>query len=180
MNQQHNQPENANNGARALFKIPSTRRTNLIIFAGCTALLAFAIFMEHVMRLEPCPLCITQRIIIATIGILAFLAWLQHPARIGQRIYASLYSVICALGIGVAGRHVWLQNLPEDKAPACGPDLMYMIDALPLQDVLSLLFKGDGNCADVVASFLGLSIPGWTLVAFVGLLGISLWQLIRK
>ena len=163
-----------------MLTIPSIRRTNLLIFAACTALMVIAIFMENVMELEPCPLCITQRIIVVVIGIVAFIAWLQNPGNMGRCFYAIVTSLMSVIGIGVAGRHVWLQNLPEDKAPACGPDLAYMFDSLPIFDLLSLLFTGDGNCADVSWTFLGLSIPAWTLVAFFGLLGLSIWQLIRK
>lgn len=160
--------------------LPSQRRTSLIIFAGCTGLMIIAMIMQHILKLEPCPLCITQRFIVIAIGVFAFLAWIHNPQKIGQKIYAVLLSLTSLLGIAVAGRHVWLQNLPEDSKPACGPDLSFMLDALPLQDVAVLLFKGDGNCAEVAWSFLGLSIPAWTLVAFIGLFGISGWQLLRK
>ncbi len=142
--------------------------------------MVIALFMEHFLELEPCPLCITQRLIVVVIGVVAFIAWLQNPGAIGLRFYGGLTSLLSAVGIGVAGRHVWLQNLPEDKAPACGPDLAYMFDSLPIFDLLSLLFKGDGNCAEVAWTFLGLSIPAWTLIAFIGLLGVSIWQILRK
>ena len=160
--------------------IPSIRRTNLLIFSACTGMMIFALILEHFAQMEPCPLCITQRVIVILIGVLGFLAWIHNPETLGRRIYALLTIITTGIGIGVAGRHVWLQNLPEDQQPACGPGLSYMIDALPLQDVVTLLFKGDGNCAEVAARFLGLTLPGWTLVAFVGLIVIALWQLIRK
>ena len=164
----------------SLFSIPSIRRSFLFIFAFCTGLMVFAMFLQHALQLAPCPLCITQRVIVVTIGILAFIAWLQNPPVIGVKIYGTLLALFSILGAAVAGRHVWLQNLPEDKAPACGPDLSFMLDAMPLSDVFMVLFTGDGNCAEVVWRFLGLSIPMWTLIAFVLLLGASLWQLLRK
>ena len=160
--------------------LPSPRRTNLFIFAACTALMVFALFLEHYLLLKPCPLCITQRALIVLIGLTAFIAWLHGPTIWGSKIYGVVTAFWAVLGIIVAGRHVWLQHLPEGQAPACGPDLSYMIDVLPIMDVIVMLFQGDGNCADTVWEFLWLSIPEWTLIVFIGLLGTAVWQIFRK
>jgi len=80
----------------------------------------------------------------------------------------------------VSGRHVWIQNLPEDEVPLCGPGLAYMFETRPMFDALNLLFKGDGHCADISMSFLGLTIPAWTLVSFVGLIGVLVFLIIRS
>lgn len=161
-------------------KLPSYRQTALIIFAGCVGLILAALYMQEVLGMHPCPLCITQRIFIIGVGLISLIAAIHNPACLGRKVYGCLATLAGIIGAGVSARHVWLQNLPEDQVPACGPDLAYMFDAFPLLEALKLLFAGDGNCADVVASFLGLSIPGWTFVAFVGLIAISVWQGLRK
>lgn len=163
-----------------LNNLPSYRQVAFIIFAGCTGLILAALYMQEVHGMHPCPLCITQRIFIIAVGLIALLGGIHNPAGVGRKVYSGLAVLAGLAGAGVSARHVWLQNLPEDQVPACGPDLAYMFDAFPLLDALTLLFAGDGNCADVVASFLGLSIPAWTLVAFAGLIGFNLWQAFRK
>jgi disulfide bond formation protein DsbB len=132
----------------------------------CLALLAVALYFQHVMGLEPCPLCIFQRIFVMTLGAVMLLAAIHNPRHIGRRVYGGLVLVVAGLGVGVAGRHVWLQSLPADQVPACGPGLDYLLDAFPLLDALKLVFQGSGECAEVQWTFLGLSIPGWTLVMF--------------
>jgi disulfide bond formation protein DsbB len=128
-----------------------------------------ALYMQHVMDLEPCALCITQRIFIIAIGIISLIAAIHNPARLGIRLYSGTCVVLAIIGGGFSARHGWLQNLPEDLVPACGPSLGYLIENFPLWEALSVLLQGDGNCADTLWIFLGLSIPGWTLVAFIAL-----------
>ena len=142
----------------------------------CFALLGTALYMQHVMRLDPCPLCILQRIFVIGLGAVMLAAAVHDPARLWRRVYGALVVVLSGLGIVVAGRHVWLQNLPEDQIPACGPGLEYLLQTFPLMDAMKLVFQGSGECAEVQWTFLGLSIPGWTLVAFIALtvFGLSL------
>ena len=137
-------------------------------FLVCVVLMATALTMQHVMNLEPCPLCVFQRGFVIVLGIIALAAALQDPGVTGRRVYGVLIVVFGVLGLIVAGRHVWLQNLPADQVPECGPGLEYMLDAFPLTEALSLVFRGSGECADVQWVFLGLTIPGWTLVIFTG------------
>jgi disulfide bond formation protein DsbB len=138
-------------------------------FALCVALIATALVFQHVMNLEPCPLCIFQRVFVMGLGAVMLVAAIHNPAALGRRVYGALTVAIGTLGVIVAGRHVWLQNLPEDQVPECGPGLSYMLEAFPMFEALELVFKGSGECAAVQWVFLGLSIPGWTLVIFVGL-----------
>lgn len=159
--------------------IPSLRRTYLIVLAACTAMMISALVMQYWLEMEPCPLCATQRVFVVLIGFVGLLAWLQYPGRFGRRLYSVVGLCFAAIGGAVSGRHLWLQSLPEDQVPTCGPGLSYMFETLPVLDALSLLFAGDGNCADVVWRFLGLSIPGWTLVCFAGLAGLLVWQYVR-
>lgn len=140
----------------------------------------FAAWLEHGVGLNPCPLCITQRVFVVAGGLVALLAALHGAGALGRRIYAGL-GVLLAIGGGaVSARHVWLQSLPEDQVPACGPSLEYMLETLPFRETLSMVLMGDGNCADVHWTFLGMSIPLQTLLLFAAIALINLWQLLRR
>jgi disulfide bond formation protein DsbB len=160
--------------------IPNIRQTNILIFFGCVGLILTALVMQYFFEMNPCPLCITQRVFIIIVGMLALIAAIHNSASLGRRIYALLSIISCVIGGSVSLRHIWLQNLPDDLVPACGPSLSYMFESFPISQAINLLMQGDGNCADVVFSFLGLSIPGWTAVAYAYLIGICLWQLLRR
>ncbi len=159
--------------------IPSVRKTNFLIFIVCTLMMLAAAYMEHVMKMIPCSLCITQRGFVVLTGLLALAAALRNPAVTGKRVYAVLGIISPILGACFAGRQLWLQSLPADQVPACGPGLAYMFEVFPFMDALKLLLQGDGNCAHV-DKILGLSLALWTLIAFIGLAGVNLYQLLRK
>lgn len=159
---------------------PSIRQTNLIVFLVCVASMLIAAYMEHVMGLVPCPLCITQRVFMVLVGLLALLAFLHSPGNSGRRIYAALGVLAAIIGGGFSSRQLWLQNLPEDQVPACGPGLAYMFESYPFMEAFEVLLRGDGNCAKVDWSLFGISIAGWTLLAFIGLALINLYQVVRK
>ncbi|MFL1466594.1 disulfide bond formation protein B [Marinobacter sp. DUT-3] len=137
-----------------------------VIFVVCVALLGVAFYMEHVMGLEPCPLCWLQRFGFMGAGVVSLLAILHNPKGLGVRLYGLLLAVTSGAGLAVAGRQLWLQSLPADQVPACGPSVDYMLDVLPLTEVLTTALRGTGDCAEVTWRFLGLSIPGWTAVFF--------------
>lgn len=161
--------------------IPSARLTFLIIFLGCAGLILMGLlYFQKYLGLYPCPLCITQRIFIIAVGLTALVAFIANPQRLGRRIFATFGMLFAIIGGGFSTRQLWLQSLPEDQVPACGPGVEYLLDNFPLREALSVLLRGDGNCAEVVWSFLGVSIPGWTLVAFAGLVGFNLWQFVRR
>jgi disulfide bond formation protein DsbB len=159
--------------------VPSIRLTNLFIAIACAALMAYAMYAQEVLGLHPCPLCITQRIFVILVGLFALVAMAHNPTGAMRRVYAGLGMLAALVGGIVAGRHVYIQNLPPDQVPSCGPGLEYMFNTFPFMEAVAVLFRGDGNCAVVDWSFLGLSMPAWVLVAFVGLLAINAWQLIR-
>ncbi len=148
------------------------RMLNLAGFLACAAMMAFALFSQHVNGLDPCPLCIFQRVAVISLGVIFLLAALHDPGRMGGRIYAALMAVVAASGMAVSGRHLWLQSLPPDQVPSCGPGLEYMLDVFPLAEALSMIFKGSGECAEV-HSFLGVSFPAWVLISllFLGTAG---------
>jgi len=160
--------------------IPSPRLTNLGIFLFTVVAMLLALWLQHYQHLEPCPLCIFQRVAMMATGAVALLAFLHGPARLGRRIYAGLTALATAAGIAVAGRHVWLQHLPPNEVPSCGPGLDYWLDTFPLFDVVGKVLRGSGECAVIDWVFLGISLPGWTLIVFVGLATLAVWQLVRR
>ncbi|WP_430886839.1 disulfide bond formation protein B [Halomonas llamarensis] len=148
--------------------LASTRGVALAGFAFCVLMMAVALVLEHIVGFAPCPLCIFQRVGVIATAIVLAVAALHNPAgRIGCALYAVLSLITVAGGAFVAGRHVWLQSLPADKVPSCGPNLDYMMDMLPLQDVVAMVLTGSGECAEISFSLLGLSLPAWTLVGFL-------------
>lgn len=134
--------------------------------------------MQYIMDLEPCPLCMMQRIVIYACALLFLTTAVHNPADTGRRIYSALITITSLAGAGFSTRQLWLQSLPEDQVPACGPSFDYMVDVLPLSDLLSAMMRGTGDCAEVQWTFLTLSIPGWTLIAFLFLavLGLIQWR----
>jgi len=151
----------------------------LAIMAVIAMLFAWA-YLERTLGLPPCPLCMTQRVFVVLWGVIALVAALHNPARTGRRIYASLCALAALAGAAVAVRHVWIQHLPPDQVPACGPSLGYMLDTLPFSETVSMVLMGDGECAAIDWTFLGLSIPEQTLVMAAVVLAICLWQIFRK
>ena len=147
----------------------------VVLFVLCAGLIGFAFFLEHVRGLEPCPLCMFQRLFVMAIGVVALVAALHGPGPLFRRVYGWLLALLAAGGGAVAARHVWLQHLPADQVPECGPGLEYMLDAFPLMEVIQEVLGGSGECAEVSWLFLGLSIPEWTLLLFALVLALSLW-----
>lgn len=146
----------------------STRYPFLIGLLICIAVLVTAIYWFDIRQgLEPCPLCIFQRVAFIALGVVMLLATLHGPRGWGRRVYGLLGILAAGTGAAIAGRHVWLQNLPKDKVPECGPGLEYLRDTFPLSKVIETVLSGSGECADVQWQFLGLSMPAWTLVIFV-------------
>ena len=161
-------------------RLPSRRIVNFAGFAVCAGLMGFALFAQHVLLLDPCPLCVFQRVAVISIGIIFLVAALHDPSGAGRFVYALLLALAAIGGASVAGRHAWLQQLPPDQVPTCGPGLDYMLETLPFTEVLGKVFTGSGECAEIVWQFLGLSMPAWVLVWMV-LLGVSgVWNNLRN
>ena len=154
----------------ALILLPRRRPAYLLGFLVCAGLMAWALWLQYGEGLEPCPLCALQRFAVIGIGIVFLVAGLHNPGRIGAMIYALLTLVIGGFGAITAARHVWIQSLPKGEVPECGMGLNYMIETMPLSDVLSKVFKGSGECAEAGWYFLGLAIPSWTLVFFIAMM----------
>ena len=146
--------------------MPSPRMIFSIIFVSCTSLLGFGLYLEHIVGLEPCPLCVFQRIAYIIVGLIALIAAIHNPRKLFERIYSGLILITSLCGAGIAGRQIWLQHLPEDKIPKCGPGLEYMLDTFPFTDALRMILSGSGECAEVQWTFLSLSIAEWSIVCF--------------
>lgn len=156
------------------------RLVNLGGFLAAAGMMGYALYAEHALLMEPCPLCVFQRMAVIGLGGVFLIAALHNPQGLGLKVYAGLIAVAAASGVGVAGRHVWLQNLPPDKVPACGPGFDYIIDSFPLSDALKLIFTGSGECATIDWSFFGLSMPTWVLICVAALGIVGLWNNLRS
>ncbi len=160
--------------------IPNSRQTSLLITLSIVGLMGYGLYSQYYLYLEPCPLCMTQRFFYCLIGAIALIAAISNPTGLGRRLYGVLLALAAAGGIAAAGRQVWLQHLPPEQVPACGPSLEYMLETLPFSETLRALVMGDGNCAEVVWSFLGFSMGEWSLAWFLGFAGLAVWQGLRR
>ena len=135
----------------------------LVGFVFCAILLLIAGYFQFVRDLEPCPLCISQRVAVLLVAIILLSAVIHNPKIRGIQVYALLGFLTATLGASISGRHVWLQNLPPDEVPSCGPGLEYIFNNFPIGETIKLLLNGTGECAETLWTFLGLSYPGLDL-----------------
>jgi protein dithiol:quinone oxidoreductase len=158
----------------------AARRGNFLGFVACAGLLAYAYYAQFVMHLEPCPLCIFQRIGVFALGVVFLIAALHDPAPLGRRVYAALLALTALATIGIALRHLYIQSLPPDSVPACGASLDFMLKVFSLSEVLVKVLTGSGECAEVTWQFLGLAMPAWVLISAAALGGFGLWVNLRR
>ncbi len=137
-----------------------------LILVTCSLLLGFGYYLEFYQALTPCPLCVFQRVAYMVVGGICLLGFVHRPQHIGKKIYSGLAFIAAITGAGIAARQVWLQHLPPELVPECGPDLSFMLAVLPLSETIKLVFSGSGECAEVAWSFLSLSIAQWSLLWF--------------
>ena len=157
--------------------LPAPRACFLLGFLYCAGLLLAAIYFQFVGGLEPCPLCISQRIMVLLSALVLLAAFLANPAsQKAVRGWAVAGGAAALAGASVSARHVWLQHLPADEVPACGPGIEDMFHYFPLSDTLRALLTGTGECAKVDWTLLGLSMPAWVLLCFLALAAFSLAQ----
>ena len=157
------------------------RTVNFLGALGCAGALIIAVvyFQQH-LGLEPCYLCMTQRAFVVGIGVICTIAALHNPNHSGQRIYAGLSIATAIFGGYFSSKQLWLQSLPEDQVPACGIPVDYLFDSFSISEAIGMLLRGDGNCAEVQWELLGLSMPGWVMVTFVGFAALGVVQFLRK
>ena len=150
--------------------LPISRRgANALGFLACVALMAYALYAQHVLGLEPCPLCIFQRVAVIAVGVVFLAAALHNPADRGARIYAVLILVAVLLGLAISGRHIWIQAQPPGTVAACGADLNYMLEILPVTEVITNVLTGSGECGKIDWRLLGLSMPWWVAISLTAL-----------
>ncbi len=158
----------------------SYRALNFYGLIICIGSLSFAVlYLERTLFLEPCPLCVLDRVVIAALGMFFLLALVHNPRSTFAKIYGLISVFFCLAGVGLASRHIWLQNLPADQAPECTPDIYFMLDTLPFFEVIKKSISGSGSCLEVDWTFMGLSIPEQTLILFFTLLILSIIQTVR-
>lgn len=150
-----------------------------LVLLAITSYLFARLYLQEVLDLAACPLCMTQRVFVIGWGLFALAAVIHNPQGVGRRVYAALCALSAIAGGAIAARHVWLQHLPPDQVPACGPSLEYMLETLPFTETLSIVLMGDGNCAATMWTFLGFSIPEQTLALFTATTLVCLWQTFR-
>jgi len=151
-----------------LFSKLSYRHYCLFIFFTIVGLLSFGYYLEYFQNIKPCPLCILQRFAFVGTAIIALVGAIQNPQKAGRYVYFVLMLVFLILGAGLAGRQLWLQQLPADTVSSCGASLQFLLENLSLTEVFSKVLAGSGECGKTVWQFLGVSIPGWSLVSFIG------------
>lgn len=156
------------------------RLITAVIFCISISLLIYGYWLEIVRHLDPCPLCIFQRLAFMMIALVSLVGFLHNPATIGRRVYSVLGCICALVGALIAGRHVWLQSLPADKVPECGPGLDYLLETFPLSDVLRKVVTGSGECATVDWSFMGASMPTWALMWLLFIAAVYMLVLLRR
>ncbi len=157
------------------------RKLYFLSFLVSSVALCAALLMEHLLEADPCPLCLLSRAIILLLAIFSVVPLLHNPQKQRTRmIYSGIASLFALSGIMISLRHIWIQNLPPEKVPACGPGIDYLLKVLPPSEVLTHIFNGSGECADVQVQFLGASLPVWTLGLFIFILGLWIFSGIKK
>ena len=136
-------------------------------FLICGGLILYALYLQYYEYQDPCPLCLLQRVVYIALMVVFLLGALHGPRRTGAVVYGTLLVLVSLIGAGIAARHVWLQHLPKDKVPECGPGLGYILDRFPLINALEKIFRGSGECAEAGWRLMGLSIAEWSLVWFI-------------
>jgi disulfide bond formation protein DsbB len=141
------------------------RRALALICAACVGMLAFGMYLQHVVGLEPCPMCVVQRYALVAVALFTGLAALARGTGL-RRLGAGLALLFSIGGAYTAARQSWLQWHPPEVV-TCGRDIYGMIETFPLQRALPMIFRGSGDCTKIDWTFLGLSIANWSFVCFV-------------
>jgi disulfide bond formation protein DsbB len=158
----------------------TARAANSLGFLACAALLGYAYYAQYVLHLEPCPLCIFQRIGILAVGIAFALAAAIDPVSWGRKLYAAAIALAALATLGIAARHLYIQSLPPDSVPACGASLDWMLKVSPLPEVIAKVLTGSGECAKINWRLFGLAMPAWVAIAAVFLALWGLWANLRR
>jgi disulfide bond formation protein DsbB len=145
------------------------QKINLLGATVCAGMIAYAIYAEKVLGYVPCPLCMFQRVCVGALGIVFLVAGLHRAKRVGAIVYGVLILLAAGGASWVAGRHVWIQHQPPGSVPSCGAPLDTLMEMFPLAEVIKRVMTGGGECGNIDWTFLGISMPGWVLIAAVAL-----------
>jgi disulfide bond formation protein DsbB len=156
------------------------RLLNFAGFVACAALMGYALYAQHVLGLDPCPLCIFQRIGVMALGVVFLVAAIHHPRKWGTYVYAALIALAALATIGVAARHLYVQSLPFGSVPSCGAPLSVLLKFTPIVEVIKRVLIGGGECQQVNWTFLGLAMPAWVLICAVLLGALGLFANLRR
>jgi len=148
-------------------------------FAVCAAMLAYAYYSQFQLGVEPCPLCIFQRIAFIAMGLAFVVGAIHDPGTTGRRVYGLLVLLAAAAGAVIAGYHIWVQHQPPDPMAGCTPGWNYMVENFPIGKVLKMAFTGHADCAEVNWTLLGLSMPFWTLFCYIVIGAGAVWAAFR-
>jgi|APFre7841882630_1041343.scaffolds.fasta_scaffold09804_2 disulfide bond formation protein DsbB len=163
----------------ALLLLPPRRLAYLLGAIVCAGLMGWALWLQYGLELDPCPLCIFQRVAVIATGIIFLIAAIHNPGRAGAAVYAGLTVIASGIGAALAAWHVWIQAQPKGAVAACGMGLNYMLETLPLTEVISKVLKGSGECAEQGWLLMGLAIPSWTFVFFIAMIAAAI-ALVRR
>ncbi len=154
---------------------PTRRLANVAGFLGCAAMMAYALYAQHVLHLTPCNMCMLERIGVSALGLAFLVAALHDPRRPGAYVYAALIALTALIAGATAARHVWMQLQPLGSLPSCGADFWSMMDMMPFTEVVGRIVNGGGDCQAITWTFVGLSMPAWVLilVAAAGTAGVA-------
>ncbi|PVZ68333.1 disulfide bond formation protein B [Pelagibaculum spongiae] len=158
----------------------SSRQVYAVGFLMSAFLVGCSITFQYGLELEPCPLCIIQRVLMVSLVVICGLGLVLNPKGILNKLVGLTGVAAASAGFGVAARHAWIQSLPADQVPSCGPGLSYMMDTFPLLQTLQMVLVGSGECAEVVWSLFGFGMPWWTALTFACFLIVALWQTFRR
>jgi protein dithiol:quinone oxidoreductase len=157
-----------------LTNILSFRILSALGCALCATLLAGGYYIEHVLEVDPCPLCIFQRLTFAIIGVLFLIATITKLKKLASYLLSSILTLFSVIGLGLAGRQMWLQHLPADQVPSCSAGLEKLLQMHPTLDVLKMVLKGSGDCAVIDFTIFGLSLANWSFFCFILILTLSM------
>lgn len=149
------------------------------VAALCAGLFGASLYFQHIVGLEPCPMCIIQRFAFVVIGVVAAVAAIHGPGALGQKIYSAPMALIAVGGGGTSVRQSWIQRFP-DPTGSCGADLGFLLDNFPLTQALPKIFAGSGDCSTVSWRFLGLSMAEWAFFWFLLFLSVAVWLFLAK
>lgn len=158
----------------------SSRKIFLLIAFACALLMGYAFFAQYVLHYEPCMLCMVQRVFVVAVGLVALIAAMHGAGRIESRVYGFLSALMAVGGAYIAGRHVYLQQLPPEQLEGCAPSFEYALDNYGALQFLKSIFIRDQDCGAIDWTFLGQSMPVWVFLCFVVLFFASLWAGFRR